>query len=168
MLSDNFTELDGYWFLDNQVKEYNEWKSGLSLDQLQNVHDGQQVLLVSDEKSALIWIYTISILQRLWGNFQCLPTSCHKTNDKIPELRELLDNNFIIEKGKYRRPVNQKEREEINKNREKELDIAFDKLLKQAQNQKGKNKRSAKRSFSSWFYQMLSRRQIPGHPHYSR
>lgn len=57
LLSDNFTELDGYWFTDSQVKEYNEWKSGLSLDQLKEVLDGQQVLVVTDEKSALTWIY---------------------------------------------------------------------------------------------------------------
>ena len=50
LLSENFTELDGYWFLERQVKKYNEWKSGLTLDKLKTLLDGQQILLVSDEK----------------------------------------------------------------------------------------------------------------------
>ena len=27
LLSDNFIQLDGYWLLEDQVKEYNKWKS---------------------------------------------------------------------------------------------------------------------------------------------
>jgi len=141
LLSDNFTELDGYWFLDSQVKEYNEWKSGLSLDQLQEVLEGQQVLIVSDEKSALTWIYNFlnepKDYNELYTAYQQVTI---KSSDEIPELREILDNNFIIENGKYRRPLNQQEKEEINKNREKELDRAFEKLLNQAKTQKGKIK----------------------------
>lgn len=141
LLSENFTELDGYWFLDSQVKEYNEWKSGLSLDQLKEVLNGQQVLIVSDERSALTWIYNFlnepKDYSELYTAYQQVTT---KSSDEIPELREILDNNFIIENGKYRRPLNQQEKEEINKNREKELDRAFEKLLNQAKTQKGKIK----------------------------
>ncbi|MCK4690061.1 MAG: DNA methylase, partial [Candidatus Marinimicrobia bacterium] len=139
LLSDNFTELDGYWFLDSQAKEYNEWKSGLSLDRIKEVLDGQQVLFVSDEKSALAWLYNLLHQPRTYSEiytaYQQVATT---TEDKIPELRDLLDNNFILEEGKHRRPVSREEREEINKNREKELDRAFNKLLKHAKEQKGK------------------------------
>lgn len=141
LLSDNFTELDGYWFMDSQFKEYNEWKSSLSLDQLKDVFEGQQVLIVSDEKSAITWIYNFLKEPKEYGEiytaYQQVATT---TDDKIPELQEILDNNFIKENGKYRKPLDQHEKEEINKNREKELDRAFNKLLDHARNQKGKIK----------------------------
>lgn len=141
ILSDNFVDLDGYWFLENQIKVYNKWKSGLSLDQLKEVLDGQQVLFVLDEKTAVTWIYNYLHKPRDYGeiytSYQQVTT---KTTDKIPELKKILNDNFIIEKGKYRRPLNDKEREEINKNRDKELDSAFNNLLEQARTQKGKIK----------------------------
>lgn len=139
LLSDNFIEFDGYWLLDNQVKEYNEWKSGLSLEQIKDVLKGQQILFVSDEKSALAWLYNFLRQPRtyteIYTAYQKVATT---TDDKIPELKELLDNNFIVEDGKHRRPISREEREGINKNRERELDRAFQKLLKQAMEQKGK------------------------------
>ena len=139
LLSDNLVELDGYWFLDNQVKEYNKWKSGLSVEQIKDVLKGQQLLFVSDEKSALAWLYNFLYQPKTYSEtytaYQQVATT---TDDKIPELKELLDSNFTAEDGKYRRPVSRGEREDINKNRERELDRAFQKLLKQAMEQKGR------------------------------
>ncbi len=139
LLSDNLVELDGYWFLDSQVKEYNKWKSGLSLEQIKNVLDGQQVLFVSDEKSALAWLYNFLHQPRTYSEiyiaYQQVATT---TDDKIPEPKELLDNNFIVEYGKYRRPISREEREGINKNRERELDRTFQNLLKQTIEPKGR------------------------------
>ncbi|PWI46242.1 DNA methylase, partial [Candidatus Heimdallarchaeota archaeon B3_Heim] len=139
LLSDNLVELDGYWFLDSQVKEYNKWKSGLSLEQIKDVLKGQQVLFVSDEKSALAWLYNFLHQPRKYGEiytaYQQVATT---TDDNIPELKELLDNNFIVENGKYRRPISREEREDINKNRERELNRTFQNLLKQAMEQKGR------------------------------
>jgi len=139
LLSDNFTELDGYWFLERQVKEYNEWKSGLSLDQMKELVGGQQVLFVSDEKSVITWMHNFLHTPRdyseIYTAYQQVATI---TDDVVPEPKELLDNNFILEDGKYRRPISQKEKESTNKNRDRELDYAFNKLLKQAREQKGK------------------------------
>ena len=141
LLSDNFTELDGYWFSDSQVKEYNRWKSGLSLDELREKLSGQQVLFVNDEKSALTWLYyylaTPHTYSDIYTEYQQVATT---TKDAIPELRELLENNFILEDGKYRRPLNESEKADVKKNQEKELDRAFNKLLKQAKEGKGKIK----------------------------
>ena len=140
-LSDNFTDLDGYWFLDNQIKKYTDWKSGLSLDQIKVVFDGQQVLFVSDEKSALTWIFNFlnkpKTYSEIFTAYQQIATT---SEDEIPELRIILDNNFILEESKYRRPLSDKEKDEKNKNRERELDRAFSKLLQQAKTQKGKIK----------------------------
>ena len=89
------------------------------------------------------------------GSYQQVST---KTDDNIPEVIVLLENNFILENGKYRRPLNEKEREKINKNREKELDKAFNKILYQARTKRTKIKEVRKRSFNPWFHQMLSGR----------
>ena len=139
LLSDNFIELDGYWFLDSQVKEYNRWKSKLNLDQIKEVYNKQQVLFISDEKSALTWLYHFLSEPKTYSDiytaYQQVATT---TTDEIPELRELLDNNFILENGKYRRPQTKEEKEETSKNRERELDRAFQRILEQARQQKGK------------------------------
>ena len=133
LLSDNFTDLDGYWFLESQVKEYNNWKSGLSLDQLKDVLDGQQVLFVLDEKSAVTWIYNYLNQPKDYGEiYTAYQQVTTKTTDKIPELKNILDENFILEKGNYRRPSTEQEKEKINKYREIELDRAFNKLLEHA------------------------------------
>ena len=141
LLSDNFVELNGYWFLNSQVKEYNKWKSGLSLDKIKEVFDGKQILFVSDEKSALTWLYNFLHQPRTYSEiYTAYQQAATTTDDKIPELQELLENNFIQEDGKYRRPISREEREDINKNRERELDRVFQRLLKQAKEQKGKIK----------------------------
>lgn len=152
LLSDNFTELDGYWFLDNQIEQYNEWKSGLGLNQIKDILSGQQVLIVSDEKTAIIWIYNFlpepKDYNEIFTAYQQVSTP---TTDKIPELKDILDNNFILENGKYRRPHDQKEHAEINKNREKELDRAFEKLLLKARTKSGKIKEVRKEALLHGF-----------------
>jgi DNA modification methylase len=141
LLSDNFTELDGFWFLDTQIKEYNDWKGGLSLDEIKELFDGQQVLFISDEKSALIWIYHYvnkpKTYNEIFTEYQQVSTT---TEDDIPELKVILDNNFILENGKYRRPLSDKEKEEKSKNRERELNRDFNKLLDHARRNKEKIK----------------------------
>ncbi len=139
LLSDNFIELDGYWFLDNQVREYNEWKKNLSLDKSKKVLDGQQILMISDEKSALAWIYNFLDIPKTYSDiFTAYQKVTTTTDDIIPELREILNNNFISEEGKYRRPLGQMEKETINKNRERELEREFQRLLQQAREKRGK------------------------------
>lgn len=141
LLSDNLIEMDGYWFLESQVKEYNQWKSSLSLDELKETLDGQLQFLITDERAAITWIYNFLNKPMEYGKiFTAYQQITQDINDNIPELRDILEKNFIIEKGKYRRPLDQKEREEINKSRERELERAFNKLLEQAKTKKGKIK----------------------------
>jgi len=141
LLYDNFIELDGYWFLETQVKDYNKWKSGLSLDQLKEILSSQQILLVTDEKSAITWIYNFLKEPKEFTDIHTKFQPIARTiDDDVPELIEILNKNFILENNQYRRPFDQSERDKINKNREKELDRAFKKLLNHARNQKGKIK----------------------------
>ena len=62
------------------------------------------------------------------------------TDDAIPELKDLLENNFILEDGTYRRPLSESEKADVEKNHEMERERAFNKLLKQAKEGKGKIK----------------------------
>lgn len=141
LLSDNFVELDGYWFLEEQVKEYNKWKSGLSLDELKKSMSSQQTLFVSDEKTALTWLYHFLNEPRSYSDiFTAYQQVATTSDDAIPEIKELLENNFILENGRYRRPLSKEEKEELNRNRDKELDRAFNRLLTRAKEQKGKIK----------------------------
>ena len=110
------------------------------LDQIKDVLDGQQVLFVSDEKSAITWMYNFLHTPRDYSEIYTAYQQVMETitEDAVPEPRELLDNNFIRGNRKYRRPISREEKEEINKNRERELDHAFNKLLRQARERKGK------------------------------
>jgi DNA modification methylase len=56
MLNTNFIEQDGYWFTSNQINSYIEQKKKLKLDGLTNSKDGNLLLFVNDEKSALLWL----------------------------------------------------------------------------------------------------------------
>ncbi|PTX17336.1 DNA methylase [Halanaerobium congolense] len=135
LLHDNFVELDGYWFLDDQAEEYSEWKSSLKLNEIEDIKKGNQVLFVVDEKSALTWINNFLDEPKDYGEiYTSYEQIATQTDDKIPELRELLDQNFILEDGKYRRPKTRKERESIEKSRTKNLERAWKKLLDRAKN----------------------------------
>lgn len=141
LLMDNFIELDGYWFLNKQVKNYNDWKSNLNLDQLKNIREGQQILLISDENSALTWIQNFLTVPKEYSEiYTAYNQLSMKSKDKIPELKDILKNNFIFERGKYRKPRTNEEKDKIMKSREKELKSAFEKLKNRAMNQKRKIK----------------------------
>jgi hypothetical protein len=141
LLYENFTELDGYWFLMEQANEYNKCKSGLNLDQLKEIKDGQKSLFISDEKSAIAWFYFFLDVPKDYNTiFTAYQKVLMKSKDEIPEPRALLDNNFIFEGDKYRRPLNKQEKQKLNQNREKELNKEFNLLLTRAKEQKGKIK----------------------------
>ena len=141
LISDNFIEINGYWFLNEQVKKYNEWKSSLNLNQIKKIREGHQFLFIDDESSAVSWL---SIFLNKPKKFNEIYTAYNqlsiKSNDEIPELKELLIKNFFFENKEYRRPKNKIEVEKINKIKERDLESEFNKLLKQIEGQKTKLK----------------------------
>ncbi|MEW6622398.1 MAG: DNA methyltransferase [Bacillota bacterium] len=133
LLDNNFKFIDGYWFLEEQLPEYEEWKKANGLDSIKEIKMGMQTLFVSDEKSALIWLYNFLDEPKTYSEiYTAYNKVVIRIEDEIPELRELLDKNFIFEDKTYRRPRTEKEKEAIEEQREKELDKAFDKLLLEA------------------------------------
>ena len=152
LLKDNFKFIDGYWFLDNQIDGYEEWKKDNGLKSIEEISKNQLTLFVSDEKSSLIWLYNYLESPRSYSD---ILTSYNQvtTNieDEIPELKELLDTNFIFENGLYRRPLTDKERIEKKEKNERDLLKAYDKVFLQAKSSNKKIKTIRKEAIKLGF-----------------
>lgn len=154
LLENNFVELDGYWFDESEVLRYNEWKSKQgNLDKIKELKNAGMILFINNEKTALQWIYQFLNEPRSYSdiltNYNMIVDS--KSKDEIPELREMLDNNFFTEEGEYRRPYTKDERNQLKKHREKELEKAWEKILERAKNEKNKMKTVRKEALEYGF-----------------
>jgi len=133
LLRDNFKLMDGFWFTDAQVTEYDEWKKEQGLQAIEEIAKGQQTLFVSDENSALIWLYNFLNYQKTYSDILTAYNQIiTNIDDDIPELQNLLETNFVFESGMYRQPLTEKEKEAKEEQSEKELLKAFDKVLTEA------------------------------------
>lgn len=142
MLRNTFYEADGYWFADsNQLEQYLEYKKKMKLEKIVNSAFAVEKLLVYDEKTAIIWLYDYieepKDYSTIYTNFTKISNIAE--ND-IPELKEMLEINFIFENGKYRRPQTQDEKLTVRKKREKELMRDFNAILLEVKNSKTKIK----------------------------
>ena len=141
MLEGNFIEVDGYWFLHEQIEAYHEYKKKMKLEGLSKVQQGVMMLFITDEKSALLWLYNFLLEPKSFSNIHTAFTKLSEiSGDLMPDLKELLDNNFIFDDGKYRRPQSDSERLTINEKRERELMREFESLLLEAKGSKKKIK----------------------------
>ncbi|MFW9940469.1 MAG: DNA methyltransferase [Candidatus Thorarchaeota archaeon] len=145
MLKFNFVEEDGYWFSPDQIESYSEYKKKMKLEGIDEIKKGQFTLFVSDEKSALIWLHTFLNESK---DFKTIHPAFTKvaniSNDQVPDLRELLENNFIREGDTYRRPQTEDEKLTITQKRERELLREFEVLLLEAKGSKKKIKECRK------------------------
>jgi hypothetical protein len=136
MLRDGFKEINGFWFNKDQIEIYEHYLK------LTNAFDketlNQQILGVTDEKSAIIWLSQFLQSPKTYSD---ISISFFKnlliSQDKIPELKQMLDENFITEDGKYQLPssIEVKEKEKI---REKGLFKEFNEVLMEIQSSKTK------------------------------
>jgi len=154
MLRKMFTEIDGYWFTDSQIKAYNEYRQKLRFDGINEISKGMTTLFVSDEKSALIWLHTFLDTPK---DFQSIHPAFHKvasiTGDVVPDLKQLLVDNFISEEGKYRRPQSEDEKLSVTQKRERELSRDFESILLEAKASKRKIKEVRRQSLVYGFEQ---------------
>lgn len=141
LLFENLIERDGLWFTQNQIDSYIEFKKKMKLDEIHEIKSGSSLLFVNDEKSALVWLYNFLVNPQIYSDiliaFNQLPII---QDDAIPELKEILEQNFIFDLGKYRRPQGLTELNIIAERRQKNLKREFETLLVQAQTQKSKIK----------------------------
>lgn len=141
MLCDNFVEDDGYWFNADQIDNYREYKKKMKLENIEGIKSGQLLLFIDSEKTAIIWLHTFLDEAK---DFQTIhPAYTKITNisgDNVPDLKDLLDNNYILENEKYRRPQTKDEKLSVIQKRERELQKEFDILLLEAKGSKKKIK----------------------------
>ncbi len=135
LLKDNFKLMDGFWFTDTQVTEYDEWKKEHGLQAIEEIAKGQQTLFISDENSALIWLYNFLDNPKTYSDIlTAYNPATTNIDDDIPELQDLLETNFVSENRMYRRPLTDKEKEAKEEQSEKELLRVFDNVLTEARN----------------------------------
>lgn len=154
MLRNKFAEKDGYWFNSDQLPAYQEYKQKMRLEGIEEISKGMLSLFVSDEKSALIWLHAFLDTPK---DFQTIHPAFHKvasiTGDKVPDLREILNDNFIREDDTYRRPQSEDEKLTVNQKRERELMREFEAVLLEAKSSKKKIKEVRKQSLVYGFEQ---------------
>jgi len=141
MLRDKFKEKDGYWFSYNQIDAYFEFLKNLKLEGLTEVKQGAMMLFITDEKSALLWLYNFLDEPKTFSDIHTAYTKLSEiSGDLVPDLKEMLEDNFIFEESKYRRPQNDSERLTLTEKRERELMREFESLLLEAKGSKKKIK----------------------------
>ena len=152
MMSNNFVEEDGFWFTSNQINSYLEYKKTMKLEGIDEIKTGSMFLFVSDEKSALVWLFSFLSEPKSFSDISLAFTQlANIQGDNVPELRELLDQNFIFENDTYRKPKQESENNQITEKREKALQREFEGLLIKAQTEKSKIKFVRKESLSFGF-----------------
>ena len=152
MLKENFVQEDGFWFTTHQIESYLEYKKKMKLEGMEDIKSGASLLFVNDEKSALVWLYNFLSEPKTFSDISiAFNQLANLQDDNVPELKELLEQNFIQENGKYRRPQNETEHNSITEKREKNLRREFETLLVQAQSQKGKIKLVRKEALAYGF-----------------
>jgi DNA modification methylase len=154
LLKKKFEEIDGYWFTADQVVQYSEFKRKMNLDQIDEIRTGQAIMFIFDEKSALVWLNTFLNEPK---DFQIIHPAFTKiatiSGDNVPDIKELLSNNFIQENGKYRRPKDEEEKLTVIERREKELQREFDLMLLNAKNSRSIIKECRKQAIVYGFEQ---------------
>ncbi len=128
LLSDHFLERDGYWFRDEeQVQEYERRKLKARQRKMQ-----QQVLFISDERSAITWLHHFLETPRDYSEiYTAFVKALQVPEDQIPEIKTLLEENFVSTNGKYKRPE-MLEKQELEARRQQRLLREFEDILEQA------------------------------------
>ena len=123
LLRNNFVERDGFWFNKEQISEY-EQRLKLSKN-IGKFNLTQSLLGIDNEKTAIIWLAQFLRYPKTYSEISIAYNPRLMTSDdKIPELKLILEENFVTENGKFRLPsiAEKKEKEDV---REKRLSREF-------------------------------------------
>lgn len=131
LLKKHFEERDGLWFNHHQIVEYEENKINSTLDK--SLKTSQQVLGIFNEKDLIIWLSNFLKTPKTYDEIYTEYTLKVMTvTDLIPELKQLLDENFVKENNKYRLPsiLEKKEKESLrNKHLNKEFKLIIQNIV---------------------------------------
>ena len=141
LLKNNFIEEDGFWFTSDQINSYAEYKKYAKLNDIEEIRSGGLFLFVSNEKSALVWLHNFLNQPKSFSDVSvAFNQLANIQDDQVPELRDLLEENFVFEGGIYRRPKSEEEHTQITEKRQKHLWKEFETILIQAQTEHKKIK----------------------------
>lgn len=130
LLKKYFEERDGYWLNQDQLTEY-EQKLKL-IEKIAGEDLTQTILGISDEKTAIIWLAQFLQVPKTYDEiFIEFSKNLLTSEDKMPELRTILEENFATEAGKYRVPskLERKEKADVRDKRLiKEFNLIFDEV----------------------------------------
>ena len=152
LLKSNFIEEDGFWFTSDQINSYIEYKKYAKLNEIEEIKSGGLFLFVTDEKSALVWLHNFLNQPKSFSDVSvAFNQLANIQDDQVPELRDLLEENFVFEGGIYRRPKSEEEHNQITEKRQKHLWKEFETILIQAQTERKKIKEVRKEALSYGF-----------------
>jgi DNA modification methylase len=123
-LRNHFTERDNFWFNSDQIQEY---EKRLKLKQTVGKADLDQTIIgIDDEKTAIIWLASFLRKPRTYDEIYIeFSKKIMTSEDKMPELKVILEENFVTEDGAYHLPS-------IGQKKERE-DTRIKRLLKEFQ-----------------------------------
>lgn len=153
MLRDNFVLEDNFWFNQNQISSYREYKQKMKLEGLELESGGFVAMFVIDEKSAITWLYQFITKPMDYSEIHTAFTKVLQktTEDNTPELREILEANFVFEDGKYRLPQTDDEKSSLTDKRERILMREFETVLLEAKATRKKIKTIRKEAIAHGF-----------------
>lgn len=161
MLRENFADEDGYWFNANQINSYMEYKKKMKLEGIDEIKQGAMMMFVTDEKSALVWLHNFLNEPKSFSDIHTAFTQlANIQGDEVPELKDLLEQNFIAEGSLFRRPKSEPEKNIVIEKREKQLMRQFESLLIQAQTEKKKIKTIRKEAVQLGFEQCYKEKRF--------
>jgi DNA modification methylase len=158
LLKRHFVERGGYWFTFNQIDKFDE---KLKLNEKLGKYDvPQSILGIYDEKSAIIWLNQFLKEPKTYDDiFINFSKNLLTSFDNIPELRMLLEENFILEDNKYKSPSDL-ERTKIEKLRNKRLLKEFNTLLDSARSSKKKIKEVRKEALFAGLMNLYKEKDV--------
>jgi hypothetical protein len=152
LLHSSFIEEDGFWFTSDQINSYIEYKKYVKLNEIEEIKSGGLFLFVTDEKSALVWLHNFLNQPKSFSDVSvAFNQLANIQDDQVPELRNLLEENFVFEGGLYRRPKSEEEHNQITEKRQKQLLKQFESILIQAQTERKKIKEVRKEALTYGF-----------------
>ena len=158
LLNNNFIERDGFWFNVNQSEEYETNKKLFKKIDTKDIK--QSSLGIYDEKDAILWLF--NFLETPKG-YKEIHTEYLKNlqiaEDQIPDLADILNENFTTENNKYRLPSDS-ERIINEENRNKKLQKAFDDILDEINSSKNKITKVRKEALSFGLMNLYNEKDV--------
>ena len=158
LLNNNFIERDGFWFNVNQIEEYETNKKLFKKIDSKDIK--QSSLGIYDEKDAILWLFNFLETPKEYKEIHTeYLKNLQIAEDQIPDLADILNENFTTENNKYRLPSDS-ERIINEENRNKKLQKAFDDILDEINSSKNKITKVRKEALSFGLMKLYNEKDV--------